>query len=201
MLENIGADYKQFFALSRAQLPFMLNILAGLWIFNLINWFLLRSRLNLLGLYPRSLFGLVGIIFSPFLHADFNHLFFNTIPLFVLGMFILGLGPDVFIAATICIGLLSGITVWLVGRKYLHIGASGIISGYFGFVLCLAYLHPTVISLVLALVALYYFGSILAGILPTSEKVSWESHFIGLFSGLIVAYLFWHYPTLLADFS
>lgn len=196
MLQNISLGYQQFFAIAVAQLPFMLKILAGLWVFNLINWLVLGSRLNNLGLYPRSFFGLVGIIFSPLLHANFNHLFFNTIPLFVLGMFILGLGQNVFISASVAIGLLSGIGVWLIGRKYLHIGASGVISGYFGFVLCLAYLHPTIISLVLALVALYYFGSIFAGIFPISEQASWESHAIGLACGFAVAYIFWYYPNL-----
>lgn len=200
MLNNITLNYQQYFAIAAEQLPFMLYLLLSIWIFNIINW-ALGSRFNILGMYPRSVHGLVGIICSPFLHANFNHLFFNSIPLFVLGMFILGMGQDVFIASSILIMLLSGISVWLVGRKYLHIGASGVISGYFGFVLCLAYLHPTIISLVLAVVAIYYFGSILAGILPTSERVSWESHFIGLLSGVAVTFLFWYYPGLVTIFS
>lgn len=194
MISNIALNYNDFFTLARAQLPFMGGLLLGLWVFNIINWLLLGSRLNVLGLYPRSAFGLVGIIFSPFLHGNFNHLFFNCIPLFVLGMFILALGQDVFIAVSILIALLEGIIVWLVGRKYLHIGASGIISGYFGFILGLAYFYPTIISLVLAVVAVYYFGSIIAGIIPTSEAVSWECHLAGLVSGLIVMYCFCFIP-------
>lgn len=200
MLENLTLNYKDFFVLVKEQLPFMLKILAGLWALNLVNWFLLRSRLNIFGIYPRSLFGLVGIICSPFLHANFNHLFFNSIPFFVLGMFILGLGQNVFILATIAIGLISGFCVWLVGRKYLHIGASGVISGYFGFILCLAYFYPTVISLVLAFVALYYFGSIFFGIFPLSEGASWESHLLGLLSGILVAYVMLWYPDVVQRF-
>lgn len=188
MLSNITLNYQDFFAIAKTELPFMGNLLLVLWSINLINWFILGSRLNLLGLYPRSVHGVVGIICAPFLHANFNHLFFNTIPLFVLGMFILGLGQNVFIAVSIMIALLQGILVWLFGRKYLHIGASGVISGYFGFVLGLAYFYPTVITLVLALVAVYYFGSIIAGVLPMDEKVSWESHLAGLLSGVFVMY-------------
>lgn len=191
---------EQFFQNARAELPFMLNVLGALWGFNFVNW-ALKSRLNVLGLFPRSGFGLIGIIFSPLLHADFNHLFFNSIPLFVLGLFIAALGHDVFISATILIALISGLAVWLMGRPYLHIGASGVVSGYFGFILGLAYLQPTLISIILALVALYYFGSIIAGIIPTSEKISFESHFLGLVAGLVVTYLFWLDPDLITVFS
>jgi membrane associated rhomboid family serine protease len=193
MLSDIGLSHTDFFNQAKDQLPFMLYILAGLWGFNLIHW-LLRSPLNSLGIYPRSTFGLVGIIFSPFLHGNFNHLFFNTIPFFVLGMFILALGQNVFIAVTVVIAIAEGLIVWLAGRKCLHIGMSGIISGYFGFVLGLAYFHPTLISLVLALVALYYFGSIIAGIIPTADLISWECHLAGLVSGVALVYFMWHYP-------
>jgi len=188
MLVDVSHDFSRYFSLAEAQLPFMGWLMLCLWVFNLVNWILLRSSLNLLGLYPRSAFGLVGIVFSPLLHADFNHLFFNSIPFFVLGMFILAQGQDIFITVTLSIAVLQGLCVWLLGRKYLHIGASGIISGYFGFVLGMAYFQPTAISLVLAAVALYYFGSIITGIFPTSEAVSWESHFAGLVAGLIVLF-------------
>jgi membrane associated rhomboid family serine protease len=131
VIANITLGYQEFFELARQQLPFMGWLLAGLWVFNIINWVVFRSRLDVFGIYPRSVRGLFGIIFAPFLHGDFNHLFFNSIPLFALGMFILALGRDVFIAVSILIALLSGFLVWLFGRKYLHIGASGVITGYF----------------------------------------------------------------------
>jgi membrane associated rhomboid family serine protease len=194
MIANISLGYQDFFALARSQLPFMGKLIAGLWIFNIINWLVFRSRLDLLGIYPRSLLGLAGIIFAPFLHANFNHLFFNTIPLFALGMFILALGRTDFIAISVLIALISGLLVWLLGRKCLHIGASGIIAGYFGFLLSLAYFHPTIISIVLALVTIYYFGSIFAGIIPTSAAISWECHLAGFLAGILVMYCFWFIP-------
>lgn len=194
MISNITLGYAEFFNLAKAQLPFMGKLLLWLWGFNLVNWLLLRSKLNVLGIYPRNAFGLLGIIFSPFLHGNFTHLFFNTIPLFALGMFILALGQNVFIAVSVLIALISGFLVWLFGRKYLHIGASGVISGYFGFLLSLAYFHPTIISIVLALVTIYYFGSIFAGIIPTSEAISWECHLTGLISGMFVMYCFYFIP-------
>ena len=187
MLANVSTNFNEFFDLTKVQLPFMAKLLLGLWLFNLINW-LLKSRLNIFGLYPRSLFGLSGIVVSPFLHGNFNHLFFNSFPLFVLGMFMLALGQDIFIAVSIMIAIIDGVLVWLMGRKYLHIGASGVISGYFGFLIGLAYFHPTIISIVLAVVTVYYFGSIIFGIIPTSEQISWECHLAGLLAGIAILY-------------
>ncbi len=201
MIENLSLSYIDFFNLAKAELPFMGYLLAGVWAFNILNW-LLRSPLNSLGIRPRNAFGLIGIIFAPVLHGNFNHLFFNTIPFFVLGMFLLALGQNTFIVVSVCIALGQGFLIWLFGRKAIHIGASGVISGYFGFILTLAYFQPTLISLVLAVITLYYFGSILFGIFPTEGLVSWESHLAGLVVGIGLAYLLYtnpQYQTLLTS--
>lgn len=195
MLADLNNNYSELFFFAKSELPFMGYILLAMWTVNIFNW-VLGSPLNILGIYPRSLFGLVGIIFAPILHGNFNHLFFNTIPFFVLGMFILMLGQNLFIGVTILIAFFQGFLVWLFGRKYLHIGASGVISGYFGFVLGLAYFNPNMVSLVLAVITLYYFGSIIFGIIPTSELISWESHLAGLISGIAIVYVLWSYPSL-----
>lgn len=192
MLSDISNSYNDLFHQAASQLPFMCYLLLAVWAFNILNW-IFRSPFNWLGIYPRHAWGLLGIIFSPILHANFNHLFFNTIPFFVLGMFLLTMGKSFFVGVTIIIALLQGICVWLFGRRAIHIGASGIISGYFGFILGLAYLQPTVVSIVLALVAIYYFGSIILGIFPEAH-VSWESHLTGLLSGIALVYVLWHYP-------
>lgn len=193
MIADISNNYYSLFTQAQDQLPFMGYLLGIVWAINILNW-ALKSHLNILGIYPRSLWGLLGIIFSPILHANFNHLFFNSIPFFVLGMFLLALGKPVFIGVTVIIALLQGILVWLFGRKYIHIGASGVISGYFGFILGLAYLQPTTASMVLAAITIYYFGTIILGIFPTSEAVSWESHLSGLVAGMFLIYVLWNYP-------
>lgn len=158
----------------------------GLWALNILNW-LTGSRLNILGIYPRHWFGLLGIIFSPFLHQNFNHLFFNSIPWFPLGLVILTKGLPIFIEATLVVMLLGGLGVWLFGRPYLHIGASGLVSGYFGFILATAYMAPSFTALLLALIVLYYFGSIFLGIFPQEDKISWESHLFGFLAGVAAA--------------
>lgn len=161
--------------------------LGVIWCVNILNW-MIGSRLNILGIYPRHVFGLSGIICSPFLHGSFGHLLFNTIPLFFLGLAILANGgPLTFYWVTLFIAVLGGLGVWLLARPGMHIGASGVISGYFGYILMTAYQQPGVITVALAIVAAYYFGGIFLGLFPTEKKTSWESHLFGFLSGILCA--------------
>jgi len=173
-----------------------LEVLGALWVFNIINW-LSGSQLNYLGIYPRSLSGLIGIPLSPILHRNFSHLFFNSIPLFFLGLALLTTkGPIEFCWITLVVILLGGCGVWLCGRKSIHIGASGLISGYFGYILTSAYTQPNAITILLAVMAAYYFGGIFFGIFPGKKEISWEAHFFGFVSGIGCAYM----PNLLLYF-
>ena len=169
-------------------LPATLIIILGLWLIQLIN-VLVGYRLNLIGIYPRHLFGLIGIPFFSFLHGGFNHLFFNSIPLFVLINFLLIDGINKFINLTISIIVLSGTAIWLFGRRAIHIGASCLVMGYWGFLLIDAYQHPSILSVILAVVCLYYFGGLFFSVFPSEEKVSWEGHLFGLLAGLATNYL------------
>jgi len=159
-----------------------------LWGINFLNW-LFASKLNVLGLYPRRLSGLIGIIFAPILHQNFKHLFFNTIPLLALGSVVLGRGLQRFLSVTLIILFLGGFMVWLLGRRALHLGASGLVSGYFGYILSTAYFDLSFTTCILAVFAVYYFGSIFLGIFPQSKNISWESHLWGFLSGILSAYL------------
>jgi len=169
-------------------LPFMLMLVAGLWALNIINY-LLKYRLNIFGIYPRHVFGLIGIPVSPFLHGDFNHLMFNTLPLFALANFILLQGRTVFYYVSAIIILVSGILVWLFGRRGLHIGASGLIMGYFGYLLINAYFQGTWLAIMLAIVCIYYFGGLIIHLFPTKERVSWEGHVFGFAAGILASYM------------
>lgn len=192
MLTELNYEITKFLDISRQYYPTMLIILGGLWVFNIINW-QTGSKLNLLGIYPRHVVGLIGIPLAPLLHGDFAHLLFNSIPLFFLGIFIMSLNLTVFYFATAIIIFLSGAGVWCVGRKGIHIGASALISGYFGFILGIAYLKPTITTLFCAALAVYYFGSILLSLFPSEEKTSWEGHLCGFISGLIAMWICIHY--------
>jgi len=189
MFSTLANELSAFMEVSKLYIyPWLISLLC-LWGINVINWLFLGSHLNILGIYPRSIFGLLGIIFSPIFHHNFSHLFFNSIPLFVLGLVILSRGFKIFYTATLIITLLGGLLVWLFGRRAIHIGASGLISGYFGFIIITAYSNPSFVTLLSAVLVLYYFGSIFLGIFPQEEQISWESHLFGFLAGIAAGFL------------
>ncbi len=188
MLEQISQEIDLFVDQSREHIGFWLGCIAVLWAFNLLNWAFGRP-LTRFGIIPRKIYGLPGILFAPLLHANFNHLFFNSIPLAILGLFLIADGLPIFFMSTLLIMFLTGTAVWLIGRPGNHIGASAVIAGYFGYVLASAYENPSFTSILLGGVALYYFGGILFSILPSDEGTSWEGHLTGLLSGVLARYL------------
>jgi membrane associated rhomboid family serine protease len=170
----------------RANAMVALEILGLLWAIQLVNM-ALQYRLNLLGIYPRHPLGLIGIFTSPFLHGHLNHLFFNSIPLFLLLVLMLAGGFSHFLNITLNIMIFSGLGVWLFGRKALHVGASSVIMGYMGYLLTQAYFNPSAAAIILGILALYYCGSILMHLLPSGPKTSWEGHMFGFAAGVAVA--------------
>ena len=187
-MEQIASKIYAEFDLLQANISLILMIVGGLYVIHFINW-ILGHRLAVLGIYPRKLWGLPGILFSPFLHGHFNHLFFNSIPLFVLGSFVLLYGVPTFYFVSITIILLSGLATWMFARKGFHIGASGVIMGYFGFLLLNAYHQETAMSIALAIVCLYYFSGLIFHLFPTEVKSSWEGHVFGFLAGVAAAYM------------
>ncbi len=150
------------------------NNLNTLGIILLIPWcmyvlILLNHQFLLLGIIPRRLRGIPGIMFAPLLHANFNHLFFNSIPLFVLSNFILTNGLMAYLQITFIITLLSGLAIWCFAKPGVHVGASALITGYWGFLVLNIYQNPSIIALILGLLSIYYFAGIFLGIFP-SEK-------------------------------
>ncbi len=171
---------------SNMQLPALILLL--LWCIHIINW-LSGGKLRFLGIYPRHWVGIPGILCSPFIHANAEHLLFNSIPLFLLTAFLLSmLGPVHFMTVSLWIVVLSGVFVWLVGRKAIHIGASGVIMGYWAYILTYAWRYPSITSVILCAVMLYYLGGLALSLFPAEEKVSWEGHCCGALAGVIVAY-------------
>jgi len=169
-------------------LPLLFIILAGFWLIHLIN-FLLKYRLNYLGIVPREPVSLLGIIFSPFLHGSAAHLIMNSIMLFALSAIVLMDGREVYFSASACIILISGLLVWLFARRGMHIGASGLVMGYFGFILVNGLSHPSIITIVIAIVCLYFFGGLFMNLFPREKRVSWEGHVFGLIAGIATSFL------------
>lgn len=174
------------------QLPIAAYILASLLGIQIINW-LTGYRLNLLGLRPRKVFGLIGIPISPLLHGNFAHLLFNSLPLFAFSSIILVSGLQHYLIVTAFIMLGSGMLLWLFGRPGIHVGASGVIMGYLGYIFLNTYYKPSPFGFLVGIICFYYFGGLFLSIVPTREKqISWDGHLFGLLSGLITAYLLNH---------
>lgn len=189
MLTNIVKDVQLIEATFYNYAYLTFGIVLLLFAINFINEILGR-KLIILGIIPRHIIGLPGIFFAPLLHGSFNHLFFNSIPLFCLMNMVLVYGFEVFVTVTLIITILSGLAVWLFGRHSIHLGASAVILGYFGFLSINAYIEPNFLSLVLIICCLYYFGGLVAALIPVhTAGVSVEGHIFGFISGIISFFL------------
>lgn len=149
---------------------------------------LLDRHILLLGIIPRTIRGLPGIIFAPLLHGSFNHIFFNSIPLVVLSNFILINGLPYFLIVTLLLTISSGFLLWCFGKPGLHIGASGLITGYWALLVGDIYQQGTITALILGIISAYYFAGIFFGIFPAKKGVSWEGHLFGLICGFALVY-------------
>ena len=119
---------------------------------------------------PRRIDGLPGMFFAPFLHASYAHLAANTLPLLILGAILCGRSRGEFVMVTVAGILLGGGLTWLFARSACHIGASGLIFCYFGYLASLAYFNRTLGTLLLSVVCLVGYGGMIRGIVPTSAS-------------------------------
>ncbi len=187
MLNEISKQFEIMLYQLSKNFYYSLSFVGILWGIHLINY-LTRYRLNHLGIIVRSIKGLGGIFLAPFLHADWNHLFFNSVPLFGLADLLLTRGVRLFSYLTGWVMISSGLAIWLLGRKGIQIGASSLIMGYFGYLVSEAYFHRTTQSIILLILVLYYFGGLIFSIFPQKKNVSFEGHCFGFLSGILFAY-------------
>jgi membrane associated rhomboid family serine protease len=143
------------------------------------------------GIHPRDVGGLDGIVFAPLLHVDYTHLVGNSIPLILMGTFVLAAGGSRFVASTIMIALVSGVGVWIFGPSdAVTVGASGVIFGYLGVLLTRGLVERSWWNVAVgSLIALLYGWSLL-GVLPTDERISWQGHLFGFIGGVLAAIVF-----------
>jgi membrane associated rhomboid family serine protease len=164
-------------------------VTALMWIIEVVDGLFLDGRLDQQGIIPRSWGGLDGIIWAPFLHAGIGHLLANTIPFLILGGLIALEGPLRWLAVTLFVMVGGGLATWLLARSAVHIGASGLIFGYAGFLLVAGFVERSFKGIVAAVVVGVLFGGmVLRGITPGVAYVSWESHLFGFASGVLAAF-------------
>jgi membrane associated rhomboid family serine protease len=164
------------------------GFVALLWGLELIDSLLLKGALNRFGIRPRTFRGFQGIFLAPLLHGNLRHLSTNTLPLITLGWFIMLRDVDDFFIVTAVVWLVSGSGVWLLGSsRSNHIGASGLVFGYFGFLLLRGYFERNLISIAFSVLVALLYGGLIWGILPLRRGVSWLGHAFGFGGGVLVA--------------
>ncbi len=163
-----------------------INWLVFIWVLQLINMHA-HYFLNMFGLVPQSPVHLIGIFTSPFLHGSLEHIMANSLPLFVFVIFA-SQTPN-FWRVTWIIIFLTGMAVWLVGRPGVHVGASGLIMGYWSYLLVYGWLirrwKPVFISIWIA----FFYGGMLFTLIDLRAQTSFESHIFGFIFGLLAAWV------------
>ncbi|MCC5921952.1 MAG: rhomboid family intramembrane serine protease [Cyclobacteriaceae bacterium] len=168
----------------------VLAIIGSLWAVKILEW-ITSIKLNFLGVLPQSPKGLVGIFAGPFIHADLQHLISNTVPILLLGIALFYFFYNKANVILFLIYLLSGLFVWVFGRaNAYHIGASGIVYGLASFLFFTSVFYRKPAASAISLIIIFLYGGMLAGILPTEDRISWEAHLGGGIVGLALAIAF-----------
>jgi membrane associated rhomboid family serine protease len=174
-------------------------LVAIAWIVSVLNFGIFEKSLNNLGIRPRRLIGLWGILFAPFLHGSWRHLEGNTIAFVTYGGLIMLQNPENFGAVTVTVALASGFGTWLIGGdRTIHIGASGVTFGYLGFLMFLAFFDRNIPTVLLLMFTAFFHSKSLWGLLPMYQRISWEGHLFGFLGGIFAAR---HLPQLRDGFS
>lgn len=182
-MQTIGGELK-------SQVKILATLVAIFWVVVILNVMIFNGRLNQLGIMPRNLIGLRGILFAPFLHGGFYHVLANTAPFIVLGWLVMLRNIGDFYTVSVISALVSGGGTWLFGSSNsVHVGASGVIFGYFGYLLFRGYFERSFVAIAISLAIAVTYGSLLWGVLPTRSYISWEGHLFGFIGGMIAAKL------------
>ncbi|HRX15951.1 MAG TPA: rhomboid family intramembrane serine protease [Spirochaetota bacterium] len=166
----------------------LLTLIAIMWIVLAVNFFIFHNSLLHYGIAPRSVSGLIGIFFAPFLHANKVHLTSNTVPFLILGYLSMRNGTGEFYSVFIVSMITSGLGTWIIGSSgTVHIGASGIVFGLFGYLLLKGYFQRKPISIITSILVAFLYGGMIFGILPKYPGVSWQCHLFGFLGGILAA--------------
>ena len=171
----------------KARAATLFGSLVLVWAVSLYGLLVDERLVYALALVPRRLEGLPGIISAPLVHGSFAHLLANTIPLLILGGMVMARGVAYYLAMTLAIVVLGGLGLWALGRNAAHIGASGLIFGYFGLLVARGYYERSLQSIAVSVIVVVVYGGMIAGVLPRDDQVSWEGHLFGLLAGGLCA--------------
>jgi membrane associated rhomboid family serine protease len=182
-------EVKGFTQELRTQFMILGGLIGLMWAIEIIDH-LPTVNLDIYGIMPRNIIGLRGILFAPFLHGNFPHLIANTVPFLTLGWFVMLRRTSDFWWVSIISALIGGLGTWLISPTFsIHIGASGVIFGYLGFLLSRGYFERNFASMMLSVTVGVLYGGLLWGVLPQQPGVSWQGHLFGFIGGVVAAKL------------
>ena len=194
MLVQSGIKFEMRRMFYAAFFPCLLLIL--LWLILLWEWNF-QTDLHWMGVYPRTVSGLLGLITEPFIHANAKHLFSNSIPLLVLSWCLFYFYKDSGYVVFPILWVFSGFITWCIGREAWHIGASGLIYGLSFFLFFSGIIRRSVPLMAISILVAFLYGSMVWYMMPVweliEENISWEGHISGAFSGFLCACLFRKY--------
>lgn len=168
-----------------------LSFVLLLWLLKLIEY-LGGFDLAQFGIYPRRADGLVGVLSAPFIHGSVAHLFANTAPILVMGTMLLYGYPRAAKVLLPAVYIGGGVAVWLFAREAYHIGASGLAFGMLLFVFTIGVLRWERRTMAISLLVFFLYGSMISGVIPGEQEISFESHLSGALIGILLAFLLRH---------
>jgi membrane associated rhomboid family serine protease len=179
----------------------MCAVVPVLFLIEVLNWSAGHGLARVGGIEPRRLDGLDGILFAPFLHGSFLHVTANSIPLILLGTFVLAGGVRRTLWSTVLIMLVAGVGVWALGDLFfvdqrlsgvttVHVGASGVVFGYLGLLFTRGLVERSWWNAAVAVLIGVLYGWQLQGVLPGQDGISWEGHLFGFLGGVAAGIVF-----------
>ena len=171
---------------AKRRATFVFGFIALIWFLELVD-LALRGSLDALGILPRSAGGLLGIPLAPLLHAGFPHLLGNTLAIIPLGFLVSARRFWHLPFVTVFVTLLTGTLVWMFARPSVHIGSSGVVFGYLGFLMLYGWFERSSSGIVMSLAVGFFYCGALFRVMPGEDGISWESHLFGFLAGAIAA--------------
>ena len=172
-----------------ARIVALAAVIGTIWVVAGLNMYVFQGRLLAYGIAPRTGEGLRGIAFAPLLHGGVDHLLANTLGLLVFGGLVALRSRSHFWLVTFIGIIASGFGTWFFGRPGVHVGASGVVFAYFGYLLCTGLFERRFASLLLSIGVFVIWGPTIYGILPVGRAVSWEGHLFGFIGGMLMAWV------------
>ena len=164
----------------------VLFFIALIWGVEIVNQFL-KHDLNEFALHPREVGSLYGVISMHFLHNGLGHLLSNTIPLLILGFFVSALNKIRLV--TLLIMVLTGLLVWFFARDGVHVGASGLVMGYWGYLISNAFFHRSFKNISVSVITIFIYSGAVMTLFDFRDGISFEAHIFGFISGVFSAWL------------